>query len=110
MWVRTPALPRTAGTDGPPDSERVGAAAGAVRVLERGVAEAIERLDARSASALDAPADAEGAFAFLNTRSPQTDGESVVLFHHNRPLAWSGEMRVDPDTLTGPLSLTFSPF
>ena len=110
MWVRTPALPRTAGTDASPDSERVGAAERAVRVLERAIAEAIERLDARAASALDAPADAEGAFSFLSTLSPQTEGESVVLFHQSRPLAWSGEMRIDPDTLTGPISLTFSPF
>jgi two-component system nitrogen regulation sensor histidine kinase NtrY len=37
-------------------------------------------------------------------------GESVLLFDHNRPLAWAGEMRVDPDTLTSPISVTFSPF
>lgn len=110
MWVRTPALPRTAGTNAPPDSERVGATEGAVRALERAVSEAIDRLDARASSALDAPADAEGAFAYLSTRSPQKDGESVVLFERNRPLAWSGEMRIDPDTLSSPISLTFSPF
>jgi two-component system nitrogen regulation sensor histidine kinase NtrY len=110
MWVRTPALPRTAGTNAPPDSERIGAAEAAVRALARAVSEAIEGLDARATSALDAPADAEEAFAFLATRAPQKDGKSVVLFDHNRPLAWSGEMRIDPDTLTSPISVTFSPF
>jgi two-component system nitrogen regulation sensor histidine kinase NtrY len=110
MWVRTPALPPTAGTAGQPDSERAGAAESAVRALDRAVSDAIERLDARATSALDAPADAEEAFRYLATRAPQTDGESVVLFDQNRPLAWSGEMRIDPDTVTSPISVTFSPF
>jgi two-component system nitrogen regulation sensor histidine kinase NtrY len=110
MWVRTPALPRTAGTNGAPDSERLGAAEGAARALERAISEAIQRLDAKATSALGAPADAEGAFAFLSARAPQKDGESVVLFDQNRPLAWAGEIRIDPDTLTSPISVIFSPF
>jgi two-component system, NtrC family, nitrogen regulation sensor histidine kinase NtrY len=110
MWVRTPALPRTAGTNGPADSERAGAAEGAVRALERAVSDAIESLDARAASALDAPADVAGAFVYLATRSPQKDEESVVLFEREWPLAWAGEMRIDPDTLASPISLTFTPF
>jgi signal transduction histidine kinase len=110
MWVRTPALLRTGGGGGVPDSERAGAAEGAVRALERAISEAIQRLDARATSALDAPEDAEGGFAFLATRSPQRDGESVVIFDHNCPLAWAGEMRIDPDTLTSPVSVTFNPF
>jgi two-component system nitrogen regulation sensor histidine kinase NtrY len=110
MWVRTPALPRTAGTNGAPDSERAGAAEGAVRALERAVSDEIERLDAQATSTLGAPADAQSAFAFVSARAPQKDGESVVLFDRNRPLAWSGQMRMDPDTLTSPISVTFSPF
>ena len=110
MWVRTPALPRTAGTNGAPDSDRAGAADGAMRALERAISEAIQRLDAQATSALGAPADAEGAFAFLSARAPQRDGESVVLFDHDRPLAWAGEIRTDPDTLTAPIGVTFSPF
>lgn len=110
MWVRTPALPRTSGPSSPNGSERVDAAEGALRALERTLAETRERLDERAARALDAPADQEGAFAFLSTRSPQRDGESLVLYDHDRPFAWSGEMRIDPDTLRAPLSVTFSPF
>ena len=110
MWVRTPALPRTAGGDGASDGERARAAEGAVRALERAVSDAIQRLDAQATSALDAPDDVEGAFDFLSTRAPQQDGESVILFDRNRPLAWSGEMRIDPDTLTVPMSVSFSPF
>ena len=110
MWVRTPALPRTSGPVSPDGNERVNAAEGALRALERTLIETRARLGERATRALDAPADPEGAFAFLSTRSPQRDGESVVLFDHDRPFAWSGEMRIDPDTLRGPVSVTFSPF
>ena len=110
MWVRTPALPRTAGTNADSDSERVRAAEGAVRALERAVSDAIQRLDAQATSALAAPSDVADAFRFLSTRAPQQNGESVVLFEQNRPFAWSGETRIDPDTLTSPISVTFSPF
>jgi two-component system nitrogen regulation sensor histidine kinase NtrY len=110
MWVRTPALPRTAGTNGAADRERVGAAEGAVRALERAVSDAIQSLDARATSALAAPADPAGAFDYLSTRAPRKDEESVVLYDHDRPLAWSGEMRIDPGSVTSPLSVAFSPF
>ncbi len=110
MWVRTPAVPRTSGPPSPNGSERVNAAEGAVRALERTLTETRERLDERAKRALDAPTDPEDAFAFLSTRSPQRDGESLVLYDRDRPFAWSGEMRIDPDTLTAPLSVTFSPF
>src|SRR5205085_5064362 len=61
-------------------------------------------------SALNAPPDPEAAFAFLSTRSPQRDDESVILFDRDRPLAWSGQMRTDLDTTAAPVSVTFSPF
>jgi two-component system nitrogen regulation sensor histidine kinase NtrY len=110
MWVRTPALPRTSGPASPNGSERANAAEGAVRALERTLTETRERLDERAKGALDAPTDPEDAFAFLSTRSPQRDGESLVLYERARPFAWSGEMRIDPDTLTAQVSVTFSPF
>ncbi|HMJ19112.1 MAG TPA: ATP-binding protein [Gemmatimonadaceae bacterium] len=110
MWVRTPALPRTAGTGGTSDRERAGAAEGAVRALERAVSDAIQSLDERATSALAAPADQAGAFDYLSTRAPRKAEESVVLFRQNHPLAWSGEMRIDPDSVTSPLSVAFNPF
>ena len=110
MWVRTPALPRTAGANGPLDSERAGAAEGAVRALERAVSDAIQSLDGRATSALDAPVDVEGAFRHLTTRAPQKDEESIMLFEHDCPFAWSGEMRIDPYGPTTPVSVTFTPF
>ena len=110
MWVRTPALPRTAGAARGNEADRSGAAEGAARALERAVSDALGRLDERAAGALDAPNDPEGAFAFLSARAPQRDGESIVLFDHDHPLAWAGKMRVDPDTLGTPVSVIFSPF
>ncbi|PYO45731.1 MAG: hypothetical protein DMD72_14515, partial [Gemmatimonadetes bacterium] len=67
-------------------------------------------MDERAANALNAPADQQAAFDFLSKRSPQRDGESVILLDHDRPLAWSGVMRADVDSLTAPISVTFNPF
>jgi two-component system, NtrC family, nitrogen regulation sensor histidine kinase NtrY len=110
MWVRTPALPRTSGPVPQGAGERAAAMEGATRALERELGDTRDRLQERASSALDAPRDPEGAFAFLSSRSPQRDGESIVLFDNGRPLAWSGEMRVDPDSVTAPVSVSFTPF
>jgi len=108
MWVRTPAIPRTAGNGASNDSAM--AAEGAVRALERSLSEAIGRLDDRATGALDASEDAPEAFSFLASRAPQRDGESLVLFDHDRPFAWAGKMRIDPDSIVDPVSVTFNPF
>ncbi|MDB4871602.1 MAG: putative two-component histidine kinase [Gemmatimonadales bacterium] len=110
IWVRTPAIPRTAGSPARNETDRAKAAEGAVRALERSLAEALQRLDDRATGALDVPADAPAAFAFLHRRALQRDGESVVVFDHNRPLAWAGKIRINPDSLVNPVSASFSPF
>jgi hypothetical protein len=110
MWVRTPALPRTAGSQLQSRGERIDAAEDAIRGLQRSLNETRERLDERATNALNAPADAPAAFDFLSKRSPQREGESVMLFDHGRPLAWSGETRTDLESVTAPVSVTFSPF
>jgi signal transduction histidine kinase len=33
-----------------------------------------------------------------------------VVFDHNRPLAWAGKTRIDPDSLVNPVTATFAPF
>jgi len=110
MWVRTPALPRTAGTPAADGRERVSAIDGAVRALARALDESRQRLEERADNALAAPPDQVGAFDFLSRRSPQRAGESVILFDRDRPVAWSGEIRNDLDSVTAPVSVTFSPF
>jgi two-component system, NtrC family, nitrogen regulation sensor histidine kinase NtrY len=110
IWVRTPAIPGIAGSSARNDSDRAKTAEGAVRALERSLSEALQRLEDRASGALDAPASAPTAFSFLDSRSPQRDGESVVVFDHDRPLAWAGKTRIDPDSLVSSISATFSPF
>jgi hypothetical protein len=110
IWVRTPAIPRSAGSPARNESERTKAAEGALRALERSLSEALQRLDDRASGALDAPADAPSAFSFLDSRAPQRDGESVVVIDYNRPLAWAGKSRIDPEFLVDPVSATFSSF
>src|SRR6266478_4307091 len=56
MWVRTPALPRTSGPVAPNGSERIDAAEGALRALERALVDTRQRLSDRATSALGAPA------------------------------------------------------
>src|SRR6266704_1393462 len=53
MWVRTPALPRTAGGSVQSGGDRVNAAEGAVRALEHALADTRQRLDEKAASALN---------------------------------------------------------
>lgn len=109
MWVRTPALPRTAGAGATNEKERLSSAEAAVRELEISVATVRRRLEARAAAALDAPGDVQRAFSALG-RSQTRSGESLVLFDHDRPFAWAGEMRVDPDSIMDPVGVSFGPF
>ena len=109
MWVRTPSLPRLF-LGQPRLDDRANASAGALRTLERALAEVVERLEARADAALDAPDESREAFRFLASRSPQRDGESVVLYDRGRPLAWVGSLRVDPDSLRAPTTVVFSEF
>ncbi|HEV7389635.1 MAG TPA: ATP-binding protein [Gemmatimonadaceae bacterium] len=110
MWVRTPALPRTAGPSAETGRERVGAIDVAARALARALDDARQRLEEKAGNALNAPPNPAEAFDFLSRRSPQRQGESVILFDRDRALAWSGKIRNDVDTSTSALSVTFSPF
>src|ERR1700694_1839403 len=96
IWVRTPAIPRTPGSPARNETERATAAEGAVRALERSLSEALQRLDDRATVALDAPPSVPAAFSFLDGRAPQRDGDLVVVFDRERPLAWVGKTRIDP--------------
>lgn len=108
-WIRSTALPRSQRPT-PAADERTAAATGALRALERALAEAVERLGIRASAALDAPAEPGEAFRFLASRSPQRDGESVVLYDRDRPLAWSGRSRIDPQFVRGATSVVFDEF
>src|SRR6186997_685700 len=102
LWVRTPALPRTAGNPAAGAGDRLSAAEGAVRALQRALIETRDRLMERANGALDAPTDAKGAFDYLANRWPQKEIESVILIDRGHALAWSGETRTNVDSLTAP--------
>ena len=108
IWVRTPVLPGAEVGENPNWREDV--AQSAVRALEKPLSDVVARLRERADGALGAPSDVPGAFSFLSTRAPQRDNESVVLFAHGAPLAWAGKIRIDPDSMNGPVSVTFRPF
>src|SRR2546423_6518180 len=110
IGVRTRPLPRAAGGGGANAGERLSAAEGAIRALARALEDTRTRLESRADNALQAPAEPVAAFAFLSHRSPLRDDESFVVYAGNRPLAWTGAMRVDPDSITAPVSVTFSEF
>ena len=107
MWVRTPALPTASPAD---NNDRTANAEAAVRALSRAIADARSRLDAIASTALDAPTDPVAAFGFLGSRAPIRPIESVVLLDRDKPLAWSGKVRVEPEVATAPVSATFTPF
>src|SRR5689334_7036393 len=90
LWVRTPTLPRTAGGGVGNPAETLNAAEGAIRALQRALAETRARLQSQVRSALDAPADQQAAFDYLARRSTVREEESLILYSDNRPLAWTG--------------------
>src|SRR5256714_14648220 len=67
MWVRTPALPRSNGTSMLNGPERINAAEGAIRALERELTDTQQRLAERATQALDAPADRRAALPVLSS-------------------------------------------
>ena len=109
MWVRTPVLPHGASSTGN-ENGRPAAIAAANRVLTRELSEEVSRLSDRAVQALAAPTDVRAAFAYLARRSPQRSAESVTLFESGHPLAWSGRVATDPDSVAAPVSVSFTPF
>lgn len=110
LWVRTPTLPQTAGGGSGNGAETLNAAEGAIRALERALDETRSRLASQATSSLDAPGEQEAAFDYLAKRSTVRDGEAILLYRDNQPVAWTGVMRIRPDSIKAPVSVTFSPF
>ncbi|HEY3744999.1 MAG TPA: hypothetical protein VGL17_02085, partial [Gemmatimonadaceae bacterium] len=106
--MRTPLLPGAEVGENP--NWRQDVAQSAVRALEKPLSDVVVRLQERANGALGAPFDVPGAFSLLATRAPQRDNESVVLFDNDAPLAWAGKIRIDPDSINTPVSVTFRPF
>lgn len=107
LWLRNPLLPygsepRAASGD------QLEARALALSQLKGALSNEVERLTAKARRSLDAPSAAT-AFDHLE-RVGTTSEEGIVLFDHNVPIAWTGQLVVPPDTASGPTSVSFSPF
>ncbi len=107
LWLRNPLLPygsepRAASGD------QQQARAHALSQLRSALSNEVERLAAKARSSLDAPVAAT-AFDHLE-KVGTTPEEGIVLFDHNTPIAWTGQLVVPPDTGSGPISVSFTPF
>ena len=85
-------------------------AASAENAFARALDAEAATLRQRAAAALDAPATARGAFAHLAALSSEGEERALVLYRGGEPRAWSGRVRVLPDTLREPLGAAASPF
>ncbi|MFN2603627.1 MAG: PAS domain-containing sensor histidine kinase [Gemmatimonadaceae bacterium] len=106
LWLRNPLLPygsepRAASGD------QLEARAHALSQLRSALSNEVERLTAKATSSLDAPA----ATPFDHLESVgTTPEEGIILFDHNTPIAWTGQLVVPPDTGSSLTSVSFSPF
>ena len=116
-WLRNPLLPygdagsRASGFS--PQSESGSDAArrriAALSALQRKVTEATAILELVSAQALDAPADADAAFASLRGLPPGPEF-GVVLYENGAPVAWGGQIKTDPSSAAEGTSVQLTPF
>ena len=104
LWLRNPLLPY--GGEAPSAS---GGAAQALSALRTALQSEHRRLVVDAQKALDAPATIYEAFDHL-VAIGLTGEEGIVLFEHEAPVAWAGQIVVDPTTASAPFSATITPF
>jgi len=78
--------------------------------FRREIAQSLVELQARATRALEAPADAELAFASFDRMTSGTPEQGIVLYDHNEPFAWGGRLVVPPDSARGPVGALHTPF
>ncbi len=106
LWLRNPLLPYGSETRAASGDQQQ-ARALALSQLRGALSNEVERLTAKATSSLDAPAGAP--FDHLESVGT-TPEEGIVLFDTNTPIAWTGQLVVPPDTGSGPISVSFTPF
>jgi signal transduction histidine kinase len=119
LWLRNPVLPY--GDDAPAASGAgVSSTNGssqydanvhseALAELRSAVNDEKARLTANATRALNAPNNLDDAFDYLASLGPAPE-QGIVLFDGALPLAWSGQVEVDPSIATAPFSVTITPF
>jgi signal transduction histidine kinase len=78
--------------------------------LGKALVDAELRLATDAKVALDAPADRESAFAFLQRLVHGPDERGIVIFRGDTALAWAGRFRAPPDSLTATTGVSASEF
>jgi signal transduction histidine kinase len=78
--------------------------------LDSELTSAGRELAERARQALDAPRDADSAFAFLGSFADGWGERGIVLYRDAIPLAWSGRVRIATDTLVQPIGFATSEF
>jgi two-component system, NtrC family, nitrogen regulation sensor histidine kinase NtrY len=107
LWARSPAVPNIAPGDTARTIEFVRASA--LTDLERNLRQTLARLESAAAVAMQAPPEPAAAFASLANLQGDSPDWGVILYDSARPLAWSGRLRVNVDTLVAPLSIVTTP-
>ena len=111
-WSRYPTGPNLAFSPG--EGERSAQPAEisgkAVAELRRRLAREIARIQAAAESALDAPPEQGSAFDGIPVRRAGDPAWGVMLYEQGRRLAWGGRLRIDPEEITAPLSVTSQRF
>jgi signal transduction histidine kinase len=120
LWLRNPLLPYGGGL--PTASDRTASGAGATQngyeaevraralsALRAALDRELRRLVADAQRALDAPPAVDKAFDHVAAIEP-ADEEGLVLFEHDTPVAWAGQIVVDPSAASAPLSVSITPF
>ena len=80
------------------------------RELQREISASMHALRDEATRALDAPADAQQAFAMLDAMTADAPERGVVLYEKGVPFAWGGRLVVSPDSTTHAAGALHSPF
>ena len=78
--------------------------------FRREIARSLIELQSKAARALDAPADAQKAFASFADMTSGAPEQGIVLYDRNEPFAWGGRLVVPPDSARGPVGALHTPF
>jgi len=112
VWSRFPTAPKLAFSAG--ESERAAASAAiqrrAVADLRGRLAREISLVQAAAEDALDAPRSQAAAFDAIPLRRAADPAWGMMLFQGGRRLAWGGQLRIAPEDVTAPLSVTSGRF
>ena len=120
LWLRNPVLPYggdqpgASGDGSTSATSRAGsyesqARARGLSALRAGLATEQRRLTLDATRALDAPQRVESAFDHLAGMGLLGE-EGVVLFDHDVPVAWAGQVAVEPTPALEPVSISITPF